>query len=120
MRITFPLLLALLICVICSAQTASDHDEFVYNRRLIETTQSYQPKNGFVPDKDTAIAIAYAVAVPIYGKKAMDDEKPFRTELENGVWTVLGTLNCGSCVGGTLVMQIDKASGRVLFLTHTQ
>jgi hypothetical protein len=120
MKKTIPLLLALSICVICSAQTASDHDEFVYNRHLIKNTRSYVPKSGFVPDKDTAVAIAYAVAVPIYGRKAMDDEKPFRTELENGVWTVLGTLNCGSCVGGTLVMQIDKASGKVLFLTHTQ
>ncbi len=104
----------------CLAQTSNDHDEFIYNRRLIKDSHSFVPKNGFVPDKDTAVAIAYAVAVPIYGKKEMDEEKPFRAELENGVWTVLGTLNCGSCVWGTLVMQIDKASGNVLFLTHTQ
>jgi hypothetical protein len=106
--------------MICSAQTASDHDEFVYNRRLIKNIPSYVPKDGFVPDKDTALAIAYAVALPLLGKKQLDKEMPLRTELEGGIWTVLGTLNCGSCVGGTIVMQIDKASGKVLFLTHTQ
>jgi len=75
---------------------------------------------GFVPDKDTAVAIAYAVAVPIYGKKEMDGEMPFRAEMENGVWTILGTMHCQSCVGETLVMQIDKNFGKILFLTHTQ
>ncbi|MGD1107640.1 MAG: NTF2 fold immunity protein [Terracidiphilus sp.] len=73
-----------------------------------------------MPDTNTAIAIAYVVAVPIYGKKEMDQEKPFRAELENGAWTILGTLHCASCMGGTLFMQIDKASGKILFLTHTQ
>ena len=120
MKNTFPLLLTCLISVICSAQTLSDHDEFVDNRRLIKTTHSYIPKDGFVPDKGTALAIANAVALPIYGKKQMDDEKPLRAELDGGVWTILGTLNCSSCVGGTLVMQIDKASGKVLFLIHTK
>jgi hypothetical protein len=119
MKNTFPLLITCLISVICSAQTVSDHDEFVYNRRLVKTTHSYIPKNGFVPDKDTALAIAYAVALPIYGKKQLDGEKPLRAELEGGVWTILGTLNCGSCDGGTLVMQIDKTTGRIVFLTHT-
>jgi hypothetical protein len=119
-KYTFPLLLTCLISVICCAQNLIDHDEFVYNRRLIKTTRSYVPKNGFVPDKDTALAIAYAVALPIFGKKQVENEKPLRAELEGGVWTILGSLNCGSCVGGTLVMQIDKASGKVLFLTHTQ
>ena len=102
------------------AQTLSDHDAFEYNRRMIvQHSQSVIPKEGFVPDRDTAIAIAYAVAVPIYGKKEMDAEKPFRAELKNGIWTILGTLQCKTCVGGTLVMQINKTNGKIIFLTHT-
>ena len=116
-------LLFLLVCVtsfVCSAQTLSDHDEFEYNRRLVRTTHSFVPKSGFVPDRETAIAIAYAIGLPIYGKTNLDSELPFRAELKGGVWTVLGTLHCRSCDGGTLVMQIDKSSGKVLFLIHTQ
>jgi len=109
-----------LICIVCSAQTLTDRDEFEYNRRLAKTTHSFMPKSGFVPDKETAVAIAYAVALPIFGKKDLDRELPLRADLKDGVWTVLGTLNCESCAGGTLVMQIDKSTGKVLFLIHTQ
>lgn len=104
----------------CLGQTSNDHDEFVYNRHLIKNSHSFVPKNGFVPDKNTAVAIAYAVAVPIYGKKQMDKEEPFRADLKDGVWTVLGTMHCVSCMGGTLIMQIDKSSGKIIFVGHMQ
>jgi hypothetical protein len=113
-------LTAVLFAVVCLAQAPSDHEEFEYNRWLAKTSHSFTPKDGFVPDENTAIAIAYAVALPVYGKKELDSELPLRAELSDGVWTVLGTLHCKSCVGGTLVLQIDKATGKILFLTHTQ
>ena len=101
------------------AQSGSDGEEFEFNRRLVKKTHSFTPKDGFVPDKASAIAIAYAVAVPIYGKKEMDAELPFRAELKDGVWMVLGTMHCANCDGGTLVMEIDKQTARILFVTHT-
>lgn len=113
-------LIAALFAIVCVAQTPSDHEEFEYNRHLARTSHSFIPKGGFVPDKDAAIAIAYAVALPVYGKKQLDSELPLRAELKDGIWTVLGTLQCKSCDGGTLVLQIDKATGKILFLTHTQ
>ena len=106
--------------VASSAQNPSNFDEFEYNRRLINTSRTSIPKNGFVPDKDTANAIAYTIAVPVFGKKQMDEELPFGSELKNGVWMVLGTLHCKSCLGGTLVVEIEKVSGRILHMTHTQ
>lgn len=108
------------IALAASAQSPTDHEMFEFNRRLAKQTRSYIPKGGFVPDKDTAIAVAYAVALPVFGKKQLDEEKPLQAELKDGVWTVQGTLNCSSCAGGTLVMQINKATGRILFMIHTQ
>jgi hypothetical protein len=110
----------LLLCVFSTAQTQSDHDEFTYNRRLLKSFQPPIPKDGYVPDKDTAIAIAYAIAVPVFGRKDMDEEKPFRAELNDGVWMVLGTLHCDHCAGGTLIVEIDKTSGKIITMTHTQ
>jgi hypothetical protein len=110
----------LLMCVMSAAQSPNGQEEFASVRHQIKTSHSFIPKNGFVPDKDTAMAIAYAVAVPVYGKKDMDEESPFRTELKAGVWTVLGTLHCESCDGGTLIMQIDKTSGKILFMSHSK
>ena len=42
-----------------------------------ESTYNYQPPDGYVPDAKTAIRIAEAVWLPIYGKKVLDDEKPY-------------------------------------------
>lgn len=108
-----------LLCVLSTAQNPSDHDEFAYNRRLLKSFHSPVPKDGYVPDKDTAIAIAYAVGVPVYGKKAMDGELPFKAEIKNGIWMVLGTLHCENCMGGTLIVEIDKTSGKIISMTHT-
>lgn len=109
-----------LLSAVCLAQTASDNEEFEYNLRLVESTKSFTPKDGFVPNKEAAVTIAYAVALPVFGKSLLDSELPLRAELKNSVWTVLGTLHCQSCDGGTLVVQIDKASGKILFLIHTK
>ena len=88
--------------------------------------QSYLPKNGFVPDSRTAAKIAEAVLIPVYGKEKIDSERPFKATLENGVWTVHGTLYCpdgkGSvtkdCDGGTAQVKLSKANGRVLKMIH--
>jgi hypothetical protein len=65
--------------------------------------ESYKPPSGFVPDAATAIGIAAAVWVPIYGKKQIDSEKPYIATLKGDVWTVVGTFHCPvdrHCVGG--------------------
>lgn len=114
------MLSALLFASLAVAQTAKDQEEFAYVRHQIATSHSFTPKHGMVPDSSTAAAIAYAVAVPVYGKKEMDSEQPFRADLKGGVWTVLGTLHCSSCDGGTVVVQIEKTTGKIVYMTHFQ
>jgi NTF2 fold immunity protein len=89
-------------------------------------SQSYVPKDGFVPDSATAVKIAEAVLIPVYGKEKIESERPFKATLENGVWTVNGTLYCPDgkggvttdCVGGTAEVKLSKADGRVLKMIH--
>jgi hypothetical protein len=76
------------------------------------------PAAGYVPDSDTAIAIATAVLTPIYGKTTIDAEKPWKAGLKDGVWTVVGTFN-GKGEGGEAIVQIDKRTGAIKFVTHT-
>jgi hypothetical protein len=104
--------------MITMPQSSNDHQEFAYVRHEIRSSQSFIPRGGYVPDAKTAIAIAYAVALPIYGKKAVDAEKPLRTELKDGNWIVLGTLH-HAISGGTLIVQIDQATGKILYLNHS-
>jgi hypothetical protein len=76
------------------------------------------PTNGYVPDSQTAISIATAVALPVYGKKTIDSETPLHADLKDNLWTVIG--NPPKTLGGELIVQLDKKTGAVLFLSHTQ
>ncbi len=78
---------------------------------------NYQPKDGYVPDAATAIAIAQAVWGPIYGKEHITHEKPFKATLHNGVWRVEGSLPKGY-LGGVAVAEISKKDGRILGVIH--
>ena len=84
-----------------------------------ESVAGFQPANGFVPDSATAIAIAVAVWEPVYGKKNIAEQAPYRATLKDGCWTVTGTLPKGR-VGGTATAVIDKMSGRIIMMFHTK
>ena len=88
-------------------------------------SQSYVPKTGYVPDSATAIQIAQAVLVPVYGQKQIESEKPFAAKLERDVWTVTGTLHCANrsdgdsdCEGGTAEVRLSKKDARILSMIH--
>jgi len=78
---------------------------------------THKPKEGYVPDAATAIKIAEAIWMPIYGEETSKGERPFAAQLANGVWIVQGTLPEGSD-GGTAYAEISKETGRVLNVTH--
>jgi hypothetical protein len=86
-------------------------------------TPGYIPPAGFVPNAETAISIARAVLIPIYGAKAIQAEEPLTAERHGDVWVVEGTLPCpkgGSCVGGTAELQLSAKDGRILHVIHYQ
>ena len=87
--------------------------------------EGYVPKDGFVPDSKTAMAVAEAVLKPVYGEAQIISERPFGAKLEADVWTVSGTLHCEgekdpniSCKGGVAVVRISKSDAKVLSMTH--
>jgi hypothetical protein len=88
--------------------------------------QGNKPEQGYVPNSETAVQIAEAVLVPVYGRQKIESEKPFNAELKDGVWTVSGTLHCSDgnggttthCVGGVAVVTISKADARILSMIH--
>jgi hypothetical protein len=78
---------------------------------------NYKPPDGYVPTADTAIRIALAVWEPIYGKDGIDRQAPYRAELNDGIWTVRGSLPPDH-VGGVALAEIAKEDGRVLRVSH--
>jgi hypothetical protein len=79
---------------------------------------NYKPPQGYVPDAATAIKIAVAVWVPIYGQEQISQQKPFVAVLANGIWTVEGSLPKQYNHGGTAVAEISKDDGRILRVSH--
>lgn len=85
-----------------------------------------KPKDGYVPDSATAVKIAEAVLIPVYGKKQIESERPFTASLKDDIWTVAGTLRCpdgkggfrSDCDGGVAVVRICRKDGRILYIMH--
>ncbi|SRR6266498_3388177 len=102
---TIPVLATLLVALASIAQQPSQ--------------RSYIPPNGFVPDSATAVRIAVAVWIPIYGEHQIISKHPFVAKLDKDVWTVTGTLPAGY-QGGTAIARIARRDGRILFVIHGQ
>lgn len=70
----------------------------------------------FVPDEATAIKIAEAIWLPIYGDKIYND-KPFVAKLSNQkVWIVEGTLH--EAKGGVPHIEIQKKDCKIIKVYH--
>jgi hypothetical protein len=80
---------------------------------------SYVPPDGFVPDAETAISIARAVWLPIYGAKLIDSEKPYNARLTGDVWTVTCSLPKRNA-GGIAGIEISKQDGRIIRVSHNK
>lgn len=81
---------------------------------------SYQPKQGLVPDEQTAIKIAEAIWYPIYGEKILKENKPYDVTLQgDSLWIVVGYLEEGSS-GGVPYIHIIKSDCRIVRVYHTK
>jgi hypothetical protein len=87
-------------------------------------SSGYVPPAGLVPDSATAVRIAVAIWIPIYGARQISSERPFVATLKDSVWTVTGSLPPAPkgtmIVGGTAIAKILKRDGRILFVSHYQ
>ena len=93
------------------------------------SAQKPQPSSLSVPDAATAVRIAEPALIKVYGKHQIDSEKPLTARLDDGVWSVHGTLCCpdrhgrrtceiGRCVGGVAVLKLRQRDGKVLSISH--
>ena len=78
-----------------------------------DSMRGYFPKEGFVPNSRTAIAIAIAVLVPIYGEEEIREKFPFVATLNSEKWIVKGSLP-KNAVGGVPEVHISKLTGEII------
>jgi hypothetical protein len=89
----------------------------LFSQTIMEWT--YQPKEGLVPDEETAIKIAEAIWVPIYGESVLDN-KPYNVTLQgDSLWIIVGSLEKGAC-GGVPYIHIMKSDCRIIRVFHSK
>ncbi|RYD53610.1 MAG: hypothetical protein EOP52_05610 [Sphingobacteriales bacterium] len=101
----------------------------IFASSLLYSSAIGQRTSNLVPDAATAIKIAEAVWMPIYGNEILK-KRPYRAILQGDtLWIVKGTLapvrhfKDGSIrvtVGGIPYAYIQKENGRILSVTHTK
>lgn len=99
--------------------THSEIDTIDSGPKVIGTSEMSDiiPSQGCVFNQETAIKIAEAVWLPLYGKMIYE-ELPFNTLLiKDSIWIVTGTLPDGM-LGGTAFLKMRKQDGKILMVTH--
>ena len=85
--------------------------------RLQPELHSYVPPEGYVPDSATAVRIAEAVWIPIYGEKNIRQQRPYGAALRDEIWHVYGYMPPNR-LGGVAIADISKRDGRILRVSH--
>src|SRR5690242_532970 len=73
---------------------------------------------GYVPNEETAIKVAEALWLPLYGANIYN-HRPFKAMLQDSIWVVEGTLDDGAR-GGVPHAEIRKKDCKVIRLYHTK
>jgi hypothetical protein len=115
--------LVILLCLIISVSTPLLGFDTEQPSSMAVPPHSHRPDNmftpddGCVPDSATAIRIAEAVWLPIYGE-GIYDRRPFSAELIlDSVWAVAGSIPA-NMLGGVPYIEIQKSDGRILGVGH--
>ncbi|MEM7312170.1 MAG: NTF2 fold immunity protein, partial [Planctomycetota bacterium] len=91
---------------------------FVALTSAARATEPFVPDTGVVPNAETAIRIAEAVWIPIYGKDLIASEKPFKAVMRDDVWIVTGADLPAGALGGVAEAHISKRDGRIIRVSH--
>ena len=86
-----------------------------------EGEHNFRPEAGYVPDAETAMTIAEAVWLPIYGTRVLE-KRPLRARLVDDVWVVEGSLprppDGTVWAGGVPLAHISKRTDEILRISH--
>ncbi len=90
---------------------------FLFFSLITKQKRIYDPEiDGFVPNEETAIKIAEAIWLPVYGEEIIN-YRPYYAKLINGkVWIVKGRLKSG--LGGVPYLEIQKSDCKILKINH--
>ena len=81
------------------------------------TVALYAPAGGVIPSGAVAKSIANAYLGEVYGAQKIRAEFPLVATLQDGVWTVAGSLP-RAMLGGVAIIRLCRRNGTVLSIIH--
>jgi len=81
----------------------------------INAGQMPGPKDGYVPDKETAIKIAEVILFRLYGEKNITRQRPYVVTKDENIWWVCGTGHPDE-LGSLFKIAISQQTGAILYL----
>lgn len=75
------------------------------------------PKEGLVPDKETAIKIAEVVLLRLYGEEDIVSQRPYQVREEREIWWICGTQKDKE-LGSVFGVAISRQTAAILYLEH--
>lgn len=74
-------------------------------------------KTLIIPDSSTAVTIAESILFKIYGKKEIQNQRPYEIYKIENYWYISGTFPKPQ-PGGTFLIITDARDGKVIRITH--
>ena len=112
----FALLLAVTFYTACGESQIVDVPP-VDETRVTPPPVNLSTRTGPVDDEQSAIAIALAAWIPVYGSEQIERQRPFSAKMKNGVWYVEGSM-LDDTPGGVAMARILQKDGRILEIMH--
>lgn len=117
-NILFPLFLFLLAC----SPTGRQDAYFEGNKQEIEEAIQKLPKKEILPThiiqtKESAVLIAEAIAISVYGKENILKQRPYSVAEHKGYWIVSGNLPA-NMMGGVFTVILDAKTAEIVKLVH--
>ncbi len=88
--------------------------EVLANNKLHNIINS---KDKIIKNQETLISVIEPILFDIYGKKNIEDQKPYGINDFGNYYVVNGTLD-KNYIGGTFLIIIDKRNAQILKMTH--
>jgi hypothetical protein len=96
-------------------KTTINIDSGFNNTTILQQQMVTDTTINYVPDEVTAVKIAEAIWLPIYGAKIFKN-RPFNARLQKGVWIVEGTSYTEK--GGVPYIEIQQKDCKILKVIH--
>jgi hypothetical protein len=83
---------------------------------LKDSTDVLSNTNILIDNEETAVQFAEVVLFKLYGKRNIENEKPYNIENVDGYWIITGTVHAQ--LGGAFEIVFNSRDGQIIRSTH--